>query len=102
MHRQSKFAQQHLSRRLVRQREYDPPNLDIADLATWAEGEVVIIGHYANGGWVDLGVRCRRLSALVRASRLPTARRRGCRISPIRHCKKSRAVQCHFRKRWVT
>src|SRR5262249_41735528 len=55
MHRQSKFAQQHLSRRLVRQREYDPPNLDIADLAARAEGEVVIIGHYANGGSVDRG-----------------------------------------------
>jgi len=69
MHRQSKFAQQHLSRRLVRQREYDPPNLDIADLAAWAEGEVVIIGHYANGGSVDLGyvagdcLRSCRLSA---------------------------------------
>src|SRR6516225_5543020 len=55
MHRQSKFAQQHLFRRLVRQWKYDPPNLDIADLAAWAEGEVVIVGHYANGGPVDLG-----------------------------------------------
>src|SRR6516165_1488739 len=69
MQRQSKFAQQHLSRRLVRQWEYDPPNLDIADLAAWAEGEVVIIGHYANGGLVDLGyvagdcLRSCRLSA---------------------------------------
>src|SRR5262249_51600470 len=69
MHRQSKFAQQHLSRRLVRQRKYDPPNFDIADLAAWAEGEVVIIGHCANGGSVDLGyvagdcLRSCRLSA---------------------------------------
>src|SRR5262249_59745258 len=69
MHRQSKFAQQHLPRRLVRQRKYDSPNLDIADLAAWAESEVVIIGHYANGGSVDLGyvagdcLRSCRLSA---------------------------------------
>src|SRR5262249_375329 len=73
MHRQSKFAQQHLSRRLARQREYDPPNLDIADLAAWAEGEVVIIGHYAKGGWGDFGY--------VAGDCL-----RSCRLSASQHC----------------
>src|SRR5215831_10485921 len=54
MHGESEFAQQHLSRRFVRQRKSDPSNLDIADLAAWAKGEVIIVRHYANRSSVDL------------------------------------------------